>query len=182
MLLGVGIITRLRKKYEFGVNVSVAATAVGNWCVGSLVCPNNPYDGHTLAAALEQVGRLTGVTPKHAYCDLGYRGSGYQGEVKVHIVDRRKKAPSAWERRWWKRRAAVEPIIGHLKTDHRMDRNFYRHSSGDRVNALLSGAGYNLNKLLAVLSRGRTFLFPYFTILLHIFRAVPSIVCEEYAA
>jgi len=157
---------KAHKKYEFGVKVSVASTAVGNWCIGSLVCPGNPYDGHTFGAALDQVVLLTGVTPRHAYCDLGYRGSGYEGPVQVHVVDRRKKASSPWERRWRRRRAAVEPVIGHLKSDHRMNRNYYQDTFGDRVNALLGGAGYNLSKLLALLARRGLLFLSYFCHLL----------------
>ncbi len=95
-----------------------------------------------------QVG-LTGWSPKEAFCDLGYRGHGPLGDTRVHLVGRRKKKLSRTLRKWLKRRAAIEPIIGHLKSDHRMSRNHYRGQSGDAVNATLSAAGFNLRKLLA---------------------------------
>ncbi len=84
-----------------------------------------------------------------AFCDLGYRGHGPLGDTRVHLVGRRKKKLSRTLRKWLKRRAAIEPIIGRLKSDHRMSRNHYQGQSGDAVNATLSAAGFNLRMLLA---------------------------------
>ena len=73
----------------------------------------NPYDGHTLKAALEQVQRIAGADPEQVFVDMGYRGHGYSGDVEVH-VDKRHRGRidrSLW--RWMKRRAAIEPGIGH---------------------------------------------------------------------
>ena len=108
----------------------------------------NPYDGHTLTGVFDQIKRLTGITPKEAYCDQGYRGHGYAGETVVHVVDRKRKVKSRSARKWRNRRAAVEPVIGHLKHDHRMECNYLKGRLGDRLNALLSGCGRNLRKLL----------------------------------
>ena len=138
---------KAHKRYEFGCKVSVAATSRGGWFVGAAACHNNPYDGHTLKDALEQVERVAG-SPEHAFVDMGYRGHGYSGEVKVHVDKRRRgrTAKSLW--RWMKRRAAIEPGIGHLKREHRMDRNRLKGVLGDQLNAILSGAGMNFHKLL----------------------------------
>ena len=57
--------------------------------------------------------------------------------------------PQEW--RWFKRRSAIEPIIGHTKSDHRMDRNYLKGEDGDKINALLAGCGFNLRKLLRAL-------------------------------
>ena len=106
----------------------------------------NPYDGHTLEDALVQVERV-GVNPTHAFVDMGYRGRGYEGSVQVHVDKRRrgKTARSLW--RWMKRRTAIEPSIGHLKREHRMDRNRPKGTCGDRIKAILSAAGMNFWKL-----------------------------------
>ena len=106
-----------------------------------------PYDGHTLSDALAQVERI-GKKPEHAFVDMGYRGHGYDGQVHVHVDKRRRgrTAKSLW--RWMKRRAAIEPGIGHLKREHRMDRNRLKGKEGDRINAILSAAGMNIAKLL----------------------------------
>ena len=143
---------KAHKRYEFGCKVGVASTSKENWIVGLQHLPGNPYDGHTLKGAIEQVTRLTGWSPKQAFCDLGYRGYAPLGDTDVHLVGRRKKKLSRTLRKWLKRRAAIEPIIGHLKSDHRMSRNHYQGQTGDAVNATLSAAGFNFRKLLAFFS------------------------------
>ena len=110
------------KRYEFGCKVSVAATSKGGWIIGALAYYNNPYDGHTLSKTLNQVERLS-KKPLHVFVDRGYRGHGCQGDINIHVdkVRRGKTAKSLWK--WMKRRAAIEPYIGHLKQEHRMGTN-----------------------------------------------------------
>ena len=138
---------KVHKKYEFGCKVSVAATSRGGWFVGAMAHPGNPYDGHTLEQALSQVERIARV-PEHAFVDRGYRGHGYEGNVEVHVDKPRRgrTAKSLW--RWMKRRAAIEPGIGHLKREHRMDRCMLKGVEGDSINAILSAAGMNFRKLI----------------------------------
>lgn len=137
---------KAHKKYEFGCKVSVAATSRGGWFVGAMALHGNPYDGHTLANALEQVKRITRI-PKHVFVDMGYRGHGCMDDIDIHVDKRRRgsTAKSLW--RWMKRRAAVEPGIGHLKREHRMDRNRLKGIEGDKINAIMSAAGMNFWKL-----------------------------------
>jgi IS5 family transposase len=139
------------KKYEFGNKVSVAATSRGGWLLGTLSLPDNPYDGHTLDQQLSQVRRLVShkiKTTPEAHVDMGYRGHNHTGPETVHIDKRRRGATpkSLWRR--MKRRAAVEPTIGHLKSDHRLERNRLKGTIGDSINALLSAAAMNFKKLL----------------------------------
>jgi len=138
---------KAHKRYEFGCKVSVAATSKGGWFVGAQALPRNPYDGHTLSAAMKQVVRISGVEPEYAFVDRGYRGHDYEGECAVHVdrVRRGKIAKSLW--RWMKRRSAVEPGIGHLKHEHRMDKNRLKGTEGDMFNAVLSAASMNMSKL-----------------------------------
>jgi IS5 family transposase len=142
---------KAHKRYEFGCKVSVAATSRGGWFVGALAFSGNPYDGHTLADTLKQVTRLS-RTPECVYVDRGYRGHGYDGDCRVYVdkVRRGRTARSVW--RWMKRRAAIEPGIGYLKQEHRMDRNRLKGVAGDRINAILSAAGMNFRKLLRFLA------------------------------
>ena len=145
---------KAHKRYEFGCKVSVAMTNQSNWVVGVQALQGNPYDGHTLAGAIGQVERITGRGVKEAFVDKGYRGHDYTGDATVHITGCRGKGqagPALRKRK--KRRAAVEPKIGHLKSDHRMGRNFLKGIAGDRINALLAGIGANLRKLLAAFWR-----------------------------
>lgn len=139
---------KAHKRYEFGCKVSVATTSKSNWIVGTHALHGNPYDGHTLGGALQQVERLTGHTPDGVMVDQGYRGHGYEGSAIVHVVRSIPKRATRALRRMLKRRAAIEPTIGHLKSDNRMDRNYLTGREGDKINALLSAAGYNLRKLL----------------------------------
>jgi IS5 family transposase len=112
-----------------------------------MVLDGNPYDGHTLSDTLEQVERII-QKPEDVFVDMGYRGYGYQGDTAIHVDKRRRgrTAKNLW--RWMKRRAAIEPGIGHLKREHRMDRNRLKGRDGDRINAILSAAGMNFAKLL----------------------------------
>jgi IS5 family transposase len=145
---------KAHKRYEFGCKVSVATTNVGDWVVGVDALHGNPYDGHTLADAVSQTERITGKEVKDIFVDQGYKGHNYIGEAEVHITGRRgRKKATATLRKRKKRRAAIEPKIGHLKSDHRMNRNFLKNESGDRINALLAGIGANLRKLLAAFWR-----------------------------
>ena len=136
------------KRYEFGCKTSVATTSKSNWIVGTQALHGNPYDGHTLSGAIGQVERLSGRTPEDVMVDQGYRGHDYAGSSSVHVVRTIPKRAKRTLRRMLKRRAAIEPTIGHMKSDNRMNRNYLTGPEGDKINALLSAAGYNLRKLL----------------------------------
>ena len=112
-----------------------------------LALHGNPYDGHTLTKAINQIGRIA-VLPEQAFVDRGYRGHGYEGEVTVHVDKERRGTTKKSLWRWMKRHSAVEPGIGHLKQEHRMDRNRLSGELGDDVNAILSAAGMNFRKLI----------------------------------
>ena len=139
---------KAHKRYEFGCKASVATTSKNNWIVGAQALHGNPYDGHTLAGAIEQIERLTAKTPQDVMVDQGYRGHGYEGEATVHVVHTIPKQATRAVRRMLKRRAAVEPTIGHLKSDNRLSRNHLIGTVGDQINTILAAAGYNLRKLL----------------------------------
>jgi IS5 family transposase len=139
---------KVHKRYEFGCKTSVATTSKSNWIVGTQALLGNPYDGHTLSGAIGQVEQLTGCTPKDVMVDQGYRGHGYAGSAIVHVVRTIPKRATRAFRRMLKRRAAIEPTIGHMKSDNRMNRNYLTGQVGDKINAVLAAAGYNFRKLL----------------------------------
>ncbi|MGA8672110.1 MAG: IS5 family transposase [Terracidiphilus sp.] len=141
------------KQYEFGNKVSVAVSSRGGWFVGAKSFTGNPYDGHTLDAQMKQVKRMVGDRVSEAHVDMGYRGHDYDGAATVHIDKRRRgrTSPRLW--RWMKRRAAVEPSIGHLKNEHRLERNRLKGADGDALNAILSAAGMNFHKLFGAFLR-----------------------------
>jgi IS5 family transposase len=107
----------------------------------------NPFDGHTLGPVVADLERLTGVETRRIHVDKGYRGHNHPHKFRVWISGqvRRVTAPI---RREMKRRAAVEPVIGHLKAEHRTDRNHLKGREGDRIDAVLAAAGYNFGLLL----------------------------------
>src|SRR5665213_1667086 len=145
------------KQYEFGNKVSVAVSSRGGWFVGAKSFTGNPYDGHTLAAQMKQVESLIANQVSEVYVDMGYRGHDYDGAVTVHVDKRRRGRTSEARWRWMKRRAAVEPSIGHLKSEHRLERNRLRGTAGNAVNAILAAAAMNFQKLLGAF--WRIFLF-----------------------
>ncbi|WP_339747109.1 transposase [uncultured Rubinisphaera sp.] len=130
----------------------LATTNANNFIVGVLALHGNPFDGHTLQQTMDQVVKLTKVEPEHIMVDRGYRGHDYQGSGKVYLAGRIPKIATRAFRKMLKRRSAIESTIGHLKSDHRMERNFLKGREGDRINALVSAIGYNLRKLLAGLA------------------------------
>ena len=163
---------KARTPYEFGVKVGIASTLQGNLIVGARAFHGNPYDGHTLHEQLEQASILMQdlhTKPTTAFVDLGYRGVDADNP-DVQIVHRGKaKRISEQDKKNLKRRQAIEPIIGHLKSDHRMDRCPLKGQLGDSMHALLCAAGYNIRWLLRmIVKKGLTFLKPLF---LRLFRA-----------
>jgi IS5 family transposase len=138
---------KVHRQYEFGCKVGFVVSAKGNWILGAKAFSGNPYDGHTLKKSLTQAERLTKVKIEQAVCDQGYRGHGID-DCKVLIVPRRKNHASRVIRRWWRRRNAIEPIIGHEKSDHRLERNHLSGELGDKLNAIFSACGFNIKKLL----------------------------------
>ena len=170
---------KARQPYEFGVKASIAITHRQGLIVGTRTFPGNPYDGHVLDAQLEQTGILledVGRTPKQVFADLAYRGVDADNPG-VEIVHRgRWKSMSAQQRRWLRRRQAIEPVIGHLKADHRMNRCWLAGSVGDAIHAVLCAAGYNLRWLLRAVASGRIRL-PFFArwrqVLQHLLHVLP---------
>jgi IS5 family transposase len=157
---------KAKQPYEFGVKVGIASTFKGNLIVGARAFHGNPYDGHTLNEQLEQATILmqdSRIKPVTVFVDLGYRGVDADNP-DVHIVHRGKaKRISEQERHQLRRRQAIEPIIGHLKADHRMDRCHLKGERGDRLHAVLCAAGYNIKWLLRmIVTKGVAFLWRVF--------------------
>jgi len=138
---------KVHQKYEFGNKAGFVTSAKSNWILGAIGFKNNAYDGHTLGESLNQAEKITGVKIERATVDKGYRGHKLEAS-KVSIVPRNKKKASRSLQKWWKRRSAIEPIIGHQKSEHRLDRNRLAGILGDQMNPILSACGFNFKKLL----------------------------------
>lgn len=156
---------KAHKQYEFGNKVSIASTAKSGWIVGTESFCENIYDGKTLADSLIQVSKVAGEVPEEAYVDRGYRGyTGRYFNTDVYHQGQRRGISKA-TRNWLRKRSRIEPLISHLKADHRMGRNFLLGSEGDRINAMLAGCAFNLRKVLRSFIR-LSFAFFRFALLL----------------
>ena len=140
------------KQYEFGAKASVVLTKRSAVIVGAMSLPENQYDGHTLPSALAQTEVLVGRRPAVGIVDRGYRGTKQVGTTVIVTPTVLPKGASAYARqsmrRRFRRRAAIEPVIGHLKSDFRLARNYLKGSAGDSVNLLLAATAFNVRKWL----------------------------------
>ena len=142
---------KARTPYEFGCKVSIATPVTkpkgGQFVLHARALHGNPYDGHTLGPVIEDMEALTGVEVRRIHVDKGYRGHNYPNKFRVWISGQVRRVTKTI-RREMRRRAAVEPVIGHVKAEHRMDRNYLKGRDGDRANAVLAAAGYNFSLLI----------------------------------
>ena len=141
------------KKYEFGNKVSIIRSATG--VILGACSFRNEYDGHTIEKSLEQVHRLTGKRIRRLAGDRGYRGRKEIDGTQILIPDTPKAKDTYYQRRkkhkLFCKRAGIEPTIGHLKTDYRLGRNFYKGVLGDAINLMLAAAAYNFKRAMRVL-------------------------------
>lgn len=142
---------KARAPYEFGCKVSLATPVTkpkgGQFVLHAKALHGNPYDGHTLGPAIADVERNTGIEVQRIHVDKGYRGHNHPNKFRVWITGQVRRTTAAIKREM-KRRAAIEPIIGHVKAEHRMGRNYLKGRHGDRANAILAAAGFNFHLLL----------------------------------
>ena len=147
---------KARAPYEFGCKVSIATPATkpkgGQFVLHAKTLHGNPFDGHTLGPVIADLEKLTGVETRRIHVDKGYRGHNHTEKFRVWISGQVRRVTKPI-RREMKRRAAVEPVIGHTKAEHRMGRNYLKGREGDRINAVLAAAGYNFGLLLRWLAR-----------------------------
>jgi IS5 family transposase len=140
---------KAHKRYEFGCKVSFSITHKNNWITSAAALHDNPYDGHTLSATIARSESNTQIQVEEVYVDRGYRGHDYVGLASIFKQDSKLKNLTRAIKKKLKRRSAIEPTIGHVKSDNRMDRNYLKGIGGDMMNAILSAAGYNMRKLIA---------------------------------
>ena len=144
---------KAHRPYEFGVKVSVATTLNrskgGQFAVHAKTLPGRPYDGHTLQTILPDIEQFTGAALRRILADAGYKGHNAELRHKFCVFtsgQKRHMTPAI--KRQMKRRAAVEPVIGHIKSGHRMGRNYLAHAQGDAINPILAATGYNFRLIL----------------------------------
>jgi IS5 family transposase len=139
-------------QYEYGNKVSIASTATSNLIVGVVSHAKNIYDGNTLPEVLEHIVTSRGKKVLQAVCDRGYRGRKLVNETEIILPNKGLKKDNRYQRdkkrKQCRRRAAIEPIIGHLKSDFRLSRNFLKGEIGDHINLLMAATAWNLKKWL----------------------------------
>jgi transposase, IS5 family len=138
---------KVHKKYEFGVKVGLVTTNKESFVLAAASLPGNPYDGHTLQACLDQAQRTSGVAATQVFVDKGYKGHGCSTETRKVFISGAKRGITPAIHKRLKRRNAIEPVIGQMKADGRLARNFLKGSHG-AINALLCAAAHNLHKIL----------------------------------
>lgn len=140
------------KPYEFGNKSSIVKTSKSGVIIGALAFTENLYDGATLDAQLEQVQRIAGYSPKAAIVDRGYRGRQYVNDTQILTPKPLPSSATKYQkqkaRKRFRRRAGIEPVIGHIKHDHRMIRNYLKGDLGDKVNTIMACTAFNLMKML----------------------------------
>ena len=147
---------KARKPFEFGVKASLVITHKSGLIVGARSFPGNPYDAHTLAQQLERTNRLLqeiGTTPTTAVVDLGFKGVDVDMAPVQLIHCGKLKSLDTQQRRWLKRCQAIEPAIGHAKSDCRMDRCWLQSTAGDGLHTVLCAACFNIRWMLRAIAR-----------------------------
>ena len=141
------------KKYEFGNKASFIRSLSG--IILAAVSFRNEYDGHTIEATLQQTERMTGRRIENLAGDRGYRGTKQVGTTRILIPQAPKDKDSYYQKRkkhkLFCKRAGIEPTIGHLKSDYRLSRNFYKGVKGDAINIMLAAAAYNFKRAMNAL-------------------------------
>lgn len=143
------------KPYEYGSKASIASTAQGNLIVGVVSHEQNLHDSHTLPEILRHIEVSRGKAAKQAVCDRGYRGKNSVNNTQIILPKKPLKRDTRYQkdkkRKQCRRRAAIEPIIGHLKSDYRLTRNYLKGAIGDHINLLMAACAWNLKQwLLAI--------------------------------
>ena len=156
---------KAHKKYEFGSKVSFAVIPKSNVIVAAVNFQGNPHDSQTIESTLARAESNSGNKFKNAMVDRGYRGRKRINHTNIIIPDNGKlKAQTPYQRRkkrmQCRSRAAIEPVIGHIKHDHRMIRNFLKGTEGDQINAIMAAAAFNFKGLLNKIKKA--ILWPVF--------------------
>lgn len=166
------------KKYEFGSKVSIITTKNSGVIIGALNIEKNDYDAHTLDPAVEQQQRLTGQVLKRGFVDRGYRGVSEVRGMQICTPKPFDKKLSKYHqqkmKKGFRRRAAIEPTISHLKCDYRLSRNFYKGIFGDNINVILAAAAMNFKRMINIWKK------MFFAFLFRLFQVINQALKSPY--
>lgn len=154
---------KAHKTYEFGNKVGLLLNPKSLVILGIESFKGNPHDSKTIEPLLNQVKKHLHYQPAETVYDRGGRGKSEINGVKISTPKKPLKNDSISQRRTkrkkFRRRAAIEPVIGHLKTDFRMEQNYLHGTSSPKINALLAATGWNLKKMMNLLKEQSILLF-----------------------
>jgi len=141
---------KAHKPYEFGSKVSISRTRDSGIILGALALPGNPYDGHTVEAALKQIKKITGKQSEILIADRDYRGQKELGKTRLLTPSAPLKSDSQYDqrrqRKRFRKRAGLEATISHLKQHYRMGKCYLKGELGDQINVTLAATAYNLRQ------------------------------------
>jgi IS5 family transposase len=141
---------KAHKRYEFGTKVSITTTRDSKIIIGAMAFSSNKFDGHTLPEVLLQTRRMIGHVPTVALCDRGYKGKSKINETRIIRPSTTTKDVDSHHkelmRKRFRKRAGIEPVIGHLKSDHRLNKSYLKGFTGDQINILMAAAAFNFKK------------------------------------
>jgi len=162
---------KAHKKYEFGCKVSIVSTLKEGFLLSCEALHGNPFDGHTLRDTITKVTLNSGTNPSLVVTDKGYRGHKCEDLAEV-VVRGVTKTKCRYKKKLVKRQSLIEAMIGHLKSESRMDRNYLKGKLGDKINSVLCAAGQNMRKLIKYLRK--KFFFLHFLLFCWLFRMFPN--------
>lgn len=149
---------KAHKQYEFGNKIGLTLSSKNLIITSIKSFENNPHDSKTIAPLLDQIQSNNQPLPKEVVYDRGGKGVSFIGNTKVSTPDykplkRDTDYQKRAKRKKFRRRAAIEPVIGHLKTDHRMGQNYLNGNESPQINAFLAATGWNLKKMMKKLKQ-----------------------------
>jgi len=154
---------KAHKQYEFGNKVGLLINPKSLVILGIDSFKGNPHDSNTIEPLLNQVNKNLDYLPKEVIYDRGGRGKAEINGVKISTPKPARKSDSQYQKRKirkkFRRRAAIEPVIGHLKSDFRMAQNYLHGRSSPRMNAMLAATGWNLKKMMEKLKQEVLYLY-----------------------
>ncbi|MDT8414674.1 MAG: IS5/IS1182 family transposase, partial [Flavobacteriaceae bacterium] len=170
---------KAHKPYEFGNKVGLITTSNKSKKIITAVKAflHTPYDGHTIAPLLDQMEENKLKLPQELVYDRGGKGKTQIKGVKISTPSPPKKADTAYQKRVkrkkFRTRAAIEPIIGHLKTDFRMAQNYFWGETGPQINAFMAATAWNLKKMMEILKEN---VLNYFLSVLFRWNLYPKLI------
>ena len=163
---------KAHKQYEFGNKIGLITTYKSLIITSIMAFEGNPHDSKTIEPLLNQMKSNINYTPQEVVYDRGGKGQKQIGTTKISTPDykplkRDTEYQKRSKRKKIRRRAAIEPVIGHLKTDFRMAQNYLSGPDSPQINAFLAATGWNLKKMMRQMkSEVKLSLFQIFEIIL----------------